>query len=303
MIGYSIRLEPHSPWASPWHADTLFASLAWAWRDMAGEEELLRLLAQFESSQPPFVLSDVFPGDLLPFPVAAEAAKAADEKRKALWITRSTFERFALGSAEPLEVAIEGGAPVRTLTRLHASLGRITDSTEDGQLFEIDAQALTADLKQEHLTLYFRCQDESLADLLTALEIVSTRGFGKKASSGMGAFSVCEKPAPCGFLNASQGVNGFYALSHFIPASTDPSDGAWKLHVKYPKFQSNRVRHFLKGRFLLLQPGSVFRATERREWCGCTVNLGNDEMPRALQYGLGLAAPVALPTNWRSHGV
>jgi len=73
------------------------------------------------------------------------------------------------------------------------------------------------------------------------LEALSWRGFGRKASTGLGAFEVDGDPEPCTWLDIKDSHNGFVSLSHFVPRQSDPTDGLWRLHLKHPKFASDRV--------------------------------------------------------------
>jgi len=93
--------------------------------------------------------------------------------------------------------------------------------------------------------------------------------------------------------------DGYMALGHFLPAANDPSHGSWRLHLTHPKFHSPAVEKFLKGSFLMLRPGSVFRtAGPPQSWYGRVCPLKSEELPKAVQYGIALAAPVALPSSW-----
>src|ERR1700675_4642381 len=106
MKAYRFRIRPLSAWATPWHADTLFGSLCWAWREIAGEQSLEGLLARFLDitihEPPPFVLSDALPGNLLPFPIGVRSYIAENEKIKPLWCRTSDFAAWAGGTLDLL---------------------------------------------------------------------------------------------------------------------------------------------------------------------------------------------------------
>ena len=86
------------------------------------------------------------------------------------------------------------------------------------------------------------------------------------------------------------------SLSHFVPAASDPSDGAWRLHTTYPKLQGNQVKEFLKGSLTMMTPGSWFRTNGApNAWYGGVIPMSwNATLPKALHYAMCLAAPVCL---------
>src|SRR5439155_9245674 len=63
---YRLRLIPAAPTASPWQADTLWGHLCWMLVRRRGEPALLEFLDAYTQGDPPLVLSDGFPADLLP---------------------------------------------------------------------------------------------------------------------------------------------------------------------------------------------------------------------------------------------
>lgn len=94
---FRIQLRPRSPWRTPWQADTLLGALCATAARVHGADFLrAQLIDPMHAGQPPFVLSDAFPGDLLPLPVAARrAAPPPDADRKAIkrgrWLAREDF--------------------------------------------------------------------------------------------------------------------------------------------------------------------------------------------------------------------
>jgi CRISPR-associated protein Csm4 len=284
-------LRPESPWATPWHADSLFGALCWAYRDAAGNGELERLIEQFKNGQPPFVLSDAFPADLLPFPVGIEFEEPADRKLKALWVTVAQFREFAAGRMGKLPIA---KTSLRGEARAQASRDRETDRPLDGALFEIDMESFDEKAEDKRLALYVAATEEGDRVFRQALAVLASTGFGRKASSGPGAFRV-ESAQACPWLEASSEANAFVSLSHFVPAADDPSDGAWRLHTTYPKFQGNQVREFLKGSLTMMTPGSWFRTNGApNTWYGRVIPMPRDGLEKAVHYAMCLAAPVCL---------
>ena len=64
-----FKLRPHGVWTTNWHADTLLGALANACARQEGPDFLnIFLLEPWLAGDPPFVISDAFPGAALPAP-------------------------------------------------------------------------------------------------------------------------------------------------------------------------------------------------------------------------------------------
>jgi CRISPR-associated protein Csm4 len=282
-------LRPGGPWSTPWHADSLFGALCWAYRDAAGPERLEELLDEFREGSPPFVLSDAFPAELLPFPVGAPFVKPEDRKLKPLWTPVESFRRFAAGEIGCLPIA---RSPLCDATRARVSLSRANSMVSEGSLFEVEMESFGAKTGSGALAVYVAATEKGRSLFRHALAVLERTGFGKKASTGAGTFQV-EGVEDCSWLEAGEGANAFVALSHFVPAPADPADGAWRLHTTYPKFHRGRSDEFLKGRLILMTPGSWFQVEgEVKAWYGRMVPMKHAEHPKALHYAMCLAAPL-----------
>lgn len=305
MKAYRFRLITLSPWATPWHADTLFGSLCWAWREIAGEANLEAMLSGFDGlepgKEPPFVLSDGLPGDLLPFPIGAQNDIPEGSKIKPQWCRTDGFTAWANGSANllvaPRKQADEPQRVFSSFSVLHAQRNRITDCTDGGELFEVYQQSFQPDaITENHFSVYVRADWPTVRRLAACWEALSWRGFGRKATSGLGAFRLEGEPEPCDWLGILPAHNGFVSLSHFVPAQNDPRHGYWKVHVSNPKFASDRVIRFLKGNLVTLTPGSRFLTEEQpAPFYGRMLPMPRDEYPRAVHYGLAFPAPMRWP--------
>src|SRR5258708_216016 len=151
MKSYAIRMRPLGPWTTPWHADRLSGPRS------------ARLKA-------------------LPHPNL--------DRKPPEWVPEATF-RTLLRENSTLPPQAEWRQPIVSSRRLHASIERTTGTTAGGgQLFEIPEWRVRTEDGQGgngNLILYFRCaQDpDSLCSLLRSL---GASGFGKKHTSGHGAF-------------------------------------------------------------------------------------------------------------------
>jgi CRISPR-associated protein Csm4 len=294
MTTWRLRLRPTAPFATPWHADSLFGALAWRCAEAYGEKALLDWLAGFRAGQPPFLLSDALPGDWFPAPIGPDYGSPAGEKTKApVWVDAADFGRMLRDPEYRKPASVAGGERTEPADRRHASLGRATDRSDaGGALFQIKQRVLSEDTGG-FFSLYLRAESPDTVEALVRL--LSITGFGRKSSTGLGAFEVDGKAERCEGLDGCEGANGFVSLSHFVPAATDSTSGAWRLLVSYPKYHGSAVGHPFKGRLVQLAPGSWFHTgPEPRAWYGRWVDTGCAEYPRALQYGFAFAVPAVV---------
>ncbi len=282
MNAISFRLRPRGPWATPWHADSLFGALSWELLRRQGEPALQKMLAGFRKGDPPFVLSDGCPSDWLPRPLVLDGGP---------WITREQFTDVRAGKPVRLSALPE---PWRPLREIHAS--------PSGSPFETEDWTWADDFPrdQRFITVYARVVDEWVEPLRQLLVGLGTFGFGKRRTLGRGAFEVDKKVEACAWLGPQAFENGFVTLSRFVPSETDPVKGRWTVAIKYPKFGESRSaegRPF-KGRLVQLGPGSCFEFPGRpKRWYGRMIS-GLPGYPKdALHYGLGFAVGISWPKS------
>ena len=289
MNTWRLRLRPRTPWATPWRSDSLFGAVCWRWLELY-PETFEAMLGQFrEGKAPPFVLSDACPGDLMPVPMHVAIPRADKKLKPPMYLSRVSFTRVMCGetgaaSPEPANV-------IHASARVQTAIDRDLGSAADGQLFETDTQYL--DKSCDGLSVYIR-SDGHLEHVVACFRALAHGGFGKKSSTGLGEFEIAGPPVACNWLDEVPGANAFMALSHFVPADGDPTDGRWRTHVTFPKFHANSVSNVFKGSILMLAPGSVFRASgaSPRPWYGSMIPVPRPEMPKALHYGLCFPVPM-----------
>ncbi len=292
MKTWRISIRPLSPWASPWRSDTIFGSICWRWLELY-PYDFEGLIEEFQAGgEPPFVLSDAWPDELLPVPahVRVEPDPGADRRKPKppLYVSEASFQRIAAGQDRSAKEVFS--AVVQSLTRVQTAIDRDSGTAAEGQLFETDCQYVQS--VQDSLAIYVRT-DKHLDRLAACFRALALTGYGKKSRSGLGEFELLGEPEQCAWLDAVPGANAFVALNHFVPAATDPVDGLWRTHVTYPKFHSNSVRNVFKGAIVMLTPGSVFRTggTAPRPWYGSVIPMARPEMLKAVHYALCFPAP------------
>lgn len=270
MNVFSYRLRPTSAWVTPFLADSLFGALCWEFAHRQGEADLLKLLDRFRKGDPPFVISNAFPGDLLPRPLVFPS--------KEVWVTRD--ELHAIREAH-IGFEIESRPEMfREVRRLHGQNGSAYQTTE-----------LTwSDKGPGYFTLYARVTPEWVKPLGKLLAGLGEHGFGQRRATGRGQFTVEGEPQACPWLEPMPFENGFVSLSNFVPHENDPARGQWSIHVKYPK--SGGAGNPNKGRLLQLEAGSCFQCTSRpKRWYGAMLPSRGQE----LHYGLALAIGIKWP--------
>jgi len=278
---YRLHLRPRSPWRTPWQADTLAGALCATAARVHGAGFLRqRLIDPMLAGRPPFVLSDAFPGDLLPVPIVVRLAKPpphTDRKavKRGRWLPREDF--LALRAAEngdvPWDRLLPDSRVFRDETTTHNTLARDSDASfEEGGLFSRpDTLLLPAQNGDALLTLYFRAADDSAADLLLELlHELSLTGFGADIATGRGQFDIPADPRPADDLDAPPTrANGLICLSTFQPAPADPADGFWEAFPKFGKVAADLgLSDVRKYTLIMFRPGACFRAQPPRPFLG-----------------------------------
>jgi CRISPR type III-A-associated RAMP protein Csm4 len=217
------------------------------------------------------------------------ATKSRKKLRRPIYVREDCFRRLMKSEFPESFDLVEN--PVRSFGLIRTAIDRDLGSAAEGMLFETDTQHLSE--KFDSLSVYIR-SDHYLKEVLACFNALSLTGFGKKSSTGLGAFEIIDPPQDCDWLDDSTEATGFVSLSHYVPSQDDPSDGYWSTHVTYPKFHANSVSNVFKETILMLTPGSVFRTGSGlpRQWYGRMISVSRPEMPKALHYGLCFAVPL-----------
>lgn len=309
MEDYRIRIRLKAPTGTPWQSDTLFGHLAWqVARGAVTDLDIESFLAPFRAGEPPFVLSDGFPGDLLPRPFlpvptgAAVTQKEYEEqrkRRKSRFVSVQDFAAIRKGD----HTAWEGkDDPWERFEVPHASLNRLTEATtgpegeaEGGAFFQTSLMAIR-DPNITHLALYLRAELPWAERVVELLQGLSLLGFGRDRSVGVGAFEVEDCQPWEGFVPLP-GANGFVSLSSFCPAATDPTRGRWRVRLKRGKLGENAGGgNPFKRPLIQFEPGAVFWTDgPPRPFYGRAVAGLAPGMPEAIQCCYTLAVPCVLP--------
>jgi CRISPR-associated protein Csm4 len=267
------RLRPHSTWVSEWQSDTLMGLLAALYvREAGAEKAASDLLEPWRDGRPPFVLSDAFPGDLLPAPACLGLFGSIGEGnqkriRRVSWLTKQEFQEVQAGRLPQGVFTSDPKEPVQDRVRLRNSIDRGVNSTGlTGTLFEISLHALSKGI--ECLTVYAQV-DANRIDFLTGIfRLLADTGFAADAGVGQGDVALVEEAAPSS-LSVDE-PTGWISLSTFQPAPTDPVAGWWRSFIKYGRLGPELpVTSVFKRPQWMLRPGATFfTGAAPREWYG-----------------------------------
>ena len=266
---YRLTVNLKSPMGTPWQADTIIGHLAWMTWFKEGEKGIKEFLSPFLEGNPPFILSDGFPGDLLPRPHGMKQAGGVKDLdsyskerrvRKAEFLKLSDFEAARLGheiKEEPIP------SPWDDIETLHATISRKSNTTTDeaGNLFSTESWCLRREFAlngSQPINVYLYCREGWREKIENLFQDLSLEGFGRDKSVGLGQFETLGLEGWEGFNNF-KGANGFIALSSFVPHENDPVQGRWAFNIKYGKLGEGTLSsNPFKKPFLQVKPGAVF---------------------------------------------
>lgn len=314
MTLYQAVIAPEGPCASPLQSDTLFGAFCWSWLRCHGRESLEgELIAPSLSGEPPIIFSNVFPHGTLPLPMGcydtanrfeslagkAERRAAYQQGKKlkgARFVERAAFDRIRAGNWSGFtgQLREENG---REETTLHNMVSRDSGTVENlngaGNLFGSVRRFFDPSQRFDFYVLTGLDRQR----LSPVLELMLSLGIGADKSSGCGLFRLesleeeRELPVP------PEGANGFAALSNFLPAQLDPTEGSWQFLPKYPKLD----REFAAGEMpfkkplLFLKAGAMFRMDAPAPWYGrCLTGIAAVDAPVTVN-GCTIAVPVRIP--------
>lgn len=309
---FRIKLQPQSPWLTPWHADTLSGYLCWTYARNAGEDALLRdIIDPALAGKPPFTLSDAFPGDLLPLPAVLQMREWPAEERKhvrrARWLQPESFGRAQSGTALSLTELLLDDVFHR-YAHLRNTLDRLTDTTgEAGSLFSLGETVINEKSRHlgaaNYLSVYARVTEGFERTLCVMFEQAAAVGFGADVSVGKGHFNLGSELEALDWLDNHEGEsNGFICLSTFQPSASDPIDGHWDAFTTFGKVAPDLgLDNVFKRPLVMLRPGACFRGTQN-EFAGRAIPMDEllstantaalrDRGVNLVQYAYGVTVP------------
>jgi len=304
MDWHRIRLTLATPTPTPFQADTIFGHLCWALAHTEGPDFLEVFLYLYGDGEPPLLLSNGFPGDLLPKPrLLARRPQTTDRARlrqdfrenkqakKAEWLSPDEFEAARRG--EVIVPSLHSGFKQQVTMR--TAINRSTGTAAEGTLFPTE-ELFPAGEHGGRVTIYALVAPDFVACLRRCLSYLVASGWGKRKSVGYGAIASATLEPFAGF-SAVEGANGFISLSNFVPAAGDPTRGAWNTLVKRGKLGEELAAggHPFKRPLIMLSAGSCFYDWPLRPYYGRLVEGVHPAHTQVVQYGLALPVSARLP--------
>lgn len=293
---YQIKLSTYSGVITPFQVDTIFGHLCWTLAHLEGNQSLQRFLKPFKGGDPPFIISDGFPADLLPKPLSAEFNIDDPQERKEIrgieYVSLDDFN--CLRKSEKCKLRPIDELVIARTTTPHNAINRLTyTALAEGGVYSLE------EISIPNVSIYLKVVSEEWKDkVVDLLKKLSKSGYGAKKSIGKGQFSVdsVEEFTKFGDL---KNANGFVTLSNFCPKEQDPNEGFYRIFVKYGKlgeeftFSGNPFKRPL----VMIKSGSVFRTQGTpKEFYGRIIEDGiAPAKPEVIQYAYGFAVPVVIP--------
>jgi len=289
--------------ASAWQSDTIFGHLCWGMRYLHGEGELSDFLRLYEEGTPPLLVSNGFPGELLPNPImpppTVQRTLPLVEQRKKFrhykqgrdlrYITPAEFTRAINGETLVPSPETKSGETVRIT--LKNQLNRLTSTTDDEHpLYNFEERYWP------EITVYLKVSDDFVDTAKKLFQYIADTGYGKRKSVGYGQIGLVSFDT-FGEFSKPQKANGFVTLSNFVPAANDPAIGCWNTIVKYGRMGEEWASedNAFKKPLLMLEAGSTFLDSPPRDYYGCLVRNLNPFFNQAVQYAFALPAPMVIP--------
>lgn len=303
MNWFKVKLKLKGWFATQWQSDTIFGHLCWGMLYLHGEDRLKSFLTLYDAGTPPLLVSNGFPGDLLPSPITSpytvdtklpvHLQRGQFRQRKGAkanrWLTVQEFTR-ALGGETVLPQAESEPAEKARVT-LKTRLNRLTSTTDEGgALYNFE------EYHWPEVTIYLKVADTFVDMAQQLFQYVADTGYGKRKSVGYGRIeSMCFEPF-AGF-HLPRNANGFVSLSNFVPARDDPIQGSWNVIIKYGKMGEEWASedHVFKKPLVMLEAGSTLFDSPCREYYGRLVRALNPAYSQSVQYALALPVPMVIP--------
>ncbi|MCX7926522.1 MAG: type III-A CRISPR-associated RAMP protein Csm4 [Candidatus Omnitrophica bacterium] len=296
MKVFQIILSTQSAISSLLQADTLFGHLCWLVKYFEGEEELARFLAPFTEGNPPFLISDGFPFNSLPKPFITDFNILNKEEEKLIksreWVTPRDFEKIRRAQKiESLDDIKEEENFLYCLTT-HNTINRSDNST-----LQQKGIYSNTELFIDEISFYIKVTDKQwLNRVIDLFNKLSVFGYGRKRSIGKGRFKI--KNVQEFFWEDVEGANGFVTLSNFCPSENDPTEGVYKIFIKYGKLGSEFTfcGNPFKRPLLMLKTGSVFKTESHpKQYYGKMVKGVSPIKKEVVHYAYAFAVPIKYP--------
>ncbi len=323
-----LYLHQKSGLLTPLHSDTIMGHFCWRFKEQHGAEQLNAFCLEYAQS-PIFTLSDglgMYDGKLF-FPkpeYISEYNPSPKEKKSKVQQFMDTKERKGLKytDAAGLNLFLTGDIKgyeehLKKLTadevktpkftsglRVSVTIDRAQMKALEGGLYTyspVFPEFMEGDKeKKTTQAVLVRIYGQKRFDELKAEELlreVFETGFGKKKSSGFGAFE-CGEFKEYTELMEPDNSNGFLTLGHYTPSTDDGlMAGYYNHNIKYGKLGEERANNPnpFKKPILNFSPGSCFTVNKTKEWYGLVTDGVVEGEKNIWHFGVPLTLSAALP--------
>lgn len=184
--------------------------------------------------------------------------------------------------------------------RIHVGIDRNTFMSGDGLLFEQNPEHLDENTGYAILLKVFDVDAfNDTFEVESILKDLFLTGFGKKKSSGYGAFE-WDRMDDYTLINEPDGdCNFFYTLGNYLPSEEDGIvDGYYRFFVKYGKLGETGASgsNPFKKPMIMMRQGSCFEVTNPKQFYGRLTNRSEiSPYPNVVQFGIPLTLNFKAP--------
>lgn len=309
-----LSLKLNSGLLTPLQSDTIYGHFCWRLVEAKGEDCLKDFLKLYLDRQPVFTISDgmfevngevLFPKPLDPtLDTSSETLSKVDRIKRTMqrkdlkgrrFITVSQLNEFLDGNLDKYEDSLLTGVKPDTPQlqhdiRFHVKIDRNTQSNEDSMLFQTNPQYLS----EGGFAILIKVINEKQFndyDVPKIMKEVFEVGFGKKKSSGYGAFSSIELSDYDKISVEKSDCNRFITLGNYLPSQDDGAGpGYYDYLVKYGKLgESGSSGNPFKRPVILFKPGSCFTTKSPKDFYGRITEPGEISPEKSVhQFGMPL---------------
>lgn len=327
-----LRLRQNSGLLTELQSDTVWGHFCWRLKEKHGEQILKNFLRDYEDGNPVFTVSNSFfernDEVYISYPLCDVTNADVHNRKKSdriqgflqykrlksrKFLRLNDFNSFLEGKDWRSDEASKNEEPTYLDSlRTSVEISRETLASKKSQLFSYSGkyvkEEFQLDLKELSCTntiLFVKIlnidkfKEIKGADLF---EDIFDVGFGKKKSSGFGAFKVLAPLEDFTDFKESEVSNGFITLGNYLPSEKDMLiDYYYDILVKYGKLgeELSLSANPFKKPIVMLTPGSVFLTEKRNEYYGRCTKTGeiSESFPEAVQCGFAFSLRVNLPTS------
>lgn len=275
---YRWKVKLKSSFITPFQSDTIYGHMFWAIQFLYGESEIEKTVAEFRAYKPPFICSNGFINDYIPylepFNIEEEELLKLDKKEYVKRVTEAKrLKKIKSFELDVFNEMREKGKNEVLKTRdiklldnkfveesvMHNTIDRLSGTTLENGLYNLDEKFIDGTV-----SIYIKLrEDYPFEKLEEILRYIERTGFGKRASVGKGQLERVELAEFKGFSDI-QG-DGYVVLSNYIPKQYDYSEVIYgELLTKRGKVgeSSERAEFPYKKPFACYTAGSIFRKGE-----------------------------------------